>query len=63
LQSGKVHFNYIYGLGALGSCLIYSLLNLMSLSGVTFGVVVTVLGYCLLPMVALSGFNIIYSLQ
>ena len=32
----------------------YALLNLMSLSGVSFVCVVSVLGYCLLPMVGAS---------
>ncbi|XP_068085236.1 protein YIPF5 [Anabrus simplex] len=63
LLSGKVHFNYIYGIGVLGCLAIYGLLNLMAMSGVTLGVVVSVLGYCLLPMVALSGANVILSLQ
>ena len=35
----------------------YALLNLMSLSGVSFVCVVSVLGYCLLPMVGASSMS------
>ena len=45
LQSGKVHFSYIYGIGVLGCLAIYALLNLMAVSGVSVGVTVSVLGY------------------
>jgi hypothetical protein len=63
LQSGKVHFSYIYGIGVMGCLAIYALLSLMAVSGVTLGTVVSVLGYCLLPMVVLSGINVVFSLQ
>ncbi|XP_073989162.1 yip1 domain-containing 1 [Rhodnius prolixus] len=63
LLSGKVHFGYIYGLGVLGCVGIYMLLSLMTETGVSFGVVVTVLGYCLLPIVILAGVNVVFSLQ
>lgn len=63
LLSGKVHFSYIYGIGVMGCLSMWMLLSLMSNHGVTIGTVVTVLGYCLLPMVGLSGINVILSLQ
>lgn len=63
LLSGKVHFSYIYGIGVLGCLAIYALLSLMAVDGTTFGAVVSVLGYCLLPMVGLSGVNVLISLQ
>lgn len=63
LQSGKVHFNYIYGIGTLGCLGMYLLLAMMAQSGVTLGVVISVMGYCLLPMVALSGISVVYSLR
>ena len=63
LQSGKVHFSHIYGIGVMGCLAIYALLSLMAVSGVTLGTVVSVLGYCLLPMVVLSGINVVLSLQ
>ncbi|KAK4886548.1 hypothetical protein RN001_002819 [Aquatica leii] len=63
LLSGKVHFSYIYGFGVLGCLFVWTLLSLMSTQGVTVGTVITVLGYCLLPMVILSGVNVVFSLQ
>jgi len=54
LLAGKIHFGYIYGLGVVGSLGMYTLLNMMSLTGVNVTCVISVLGYCLLPMVILS---------
>ena len=61
--SGKLYFNYIYGIGFLGCVAMYSLLNLMSVAGVSLTCVVSVLGYCLLPIVGLSGVSILFSLS
>ncbi|XP_022239153.1 protein YIPF5-like [Limulus polyphemus] len=63
LLTGKVHFGYIYGIGVLGCLAMYALLNMMSMSGISVGCTVSVLGYCLLPMVMLSGVSIIFSLK
>lgn len=63
LLHGKVHFGYIYGYSLLGCVAMFAILNLMSLADVSFGVVVSVLGYCLLPMVILSGLALLVSLQ
>lgn len=41
----------------------YCLLNLMSVTGVSFGCVASVLGYCLLPMILLSSLAVLLSLQ
>lgn len=62
LFTGKVHFNYIYGIGAMGSVANYGLLSLMATAPVSFTVVVSVLGYCILPIVALSAISILISL-
>ncbi|KAG6903051.1 Protein yipf5 [Termitomyces sp. Mi166 len=51
LFSGKPNFGYIYGVGLFGSASLYALLNLMSERGIDAYRVVSVLGYCLLPMV------------
>jgi len=61
--SGKLYFNYIYGIGLLGCVAMYCLLNLMSVAGVSLTCVVSVLGYCLLPIVGLSGVSILFSLS
>ncbi|CAG0905417.1 unnamed protein product, partial [Cyprideis torosa] len=63
LISGKVHFGYIYGIGLVGCLGIYFLLNMMSIQGISLGITASILGYCLLPMVALAGFAILFSLK
>ena len=63
LLAGKIHFNYIYGIGVMGSISMYSLLNLMSVDGCGFFGVVSVLGYCLLPLVGLSTLAVFISLK
>jgi len=63
LLGGKVAFGYIYGLGLMGCLGMYLLLNLMSVSGVGLSCVVSILGYCLLPMVLLSFASILFSLK
>lgn len=59
LLTGKVQFGYIYGIGVLGCTAMYALLNLMSEPGVSIGCTCSVLGYCLLPMVVLSGLSVL----
>lgn len=63
LLAGKLQFGAIYGVGLLGCIALYGLLNLMSTNGVALGVVISVLGYCLLPIVGLAGLNVLLSLQ
>jgi len=63
LLTGKVHFGYIYGIGVVGCIAMYMLLNLMSMNGTTVTCVFSVLGYCLLPMVLLSFYAVLLSLQ
>ncbi|KAM4808578.1 protein YIPF7 isoform 2-T2 [Rhinophrynus dorsalis] len=63
LLAGKIHFGYVYTMSILGCLGIHALLNLMSITGVSYGCVASVLGYCLLPMVILSSFAILFSLQ
>ncbi|CAD7079796.1 unnamed protein product [Hermetia illucens] len=64
LLSGKVTFSYIYGIGVVGCIAFYCLLSLMATQAqVTFGAVASVLGYCLLPMVVLSGINVLITIQ
>lgn len=63
MLSGKIHFGYIYGIGVVGCLAMYCLLNLMSMTGVSSGCIISVLGYCLLPMVFLSFSSVVLSLQ
>jgi len=63
LLSGKPQFGYIYGFGLLGSMSIYTLLNLMSDKGIDVYRVVSVLGYCLLPMVGVGAVSVVITLD
>ncbi|MEE6462121.1 hypothetical protein FKM82_001503 [Ascaphus truei] len=63
LLAGKIHFGYVYTMSILGCIGIHALLNLMSIAGVSYGCVASVLGYCLLPMVILSCCAILFSLH
>ncbi|KAM8973973.1 protein YIPF5 isoform 2-T2 [Pelodytes ibericus] len=63
LLVGKIQFGYVYGISTIGCLGMFCLLNLMSMTGVSFGCVSSVLGYCLLPMIILSGFAVVFSLQ
>merc|ERR1712002_964164 len=63
LMVGKVQFGYIYGIGAVGVIGMWFLLNLMAPKGAHLGVIASVLGYCILPIVILSVINILVSLQ
>ncbi|XP_071614891.1 protein YIPF5 isoform X1 [Heliangelus exortis] len=63
LLAGKIQFGYVYGISAIGCLGMFCLLNLMSMTGVSFGCVASVLGYCLLPMILLSTFAVVFSLQ
>ncbi|OAX43322.1 Yip1-domain-containing protein [Rhizopogon vinicolor AM-OR11-026] len=63
LLSGKPQFGYIYGFGLLGSISIYTLLNLMSENGIDAYRVVSVLGYCLLPMVGVGAISVVVTLD
>eukprot|EP00457_Paulinella_chromatophora_P006038 gb/GEZN01006056.1/.p1 GENE.gb/GEZN01006056.1/~~gb/GEZN01006056.1/.p1 ORF type:complete len:449 (-),score=85.66 gb/GEZN01006056.1/:293-1639(-) len=63
LLTGKLHFGYIYGFGVVGSLLMYLILNLMSVHGIGMERVITILGYCLLPINLLSIFNLVVNLR
>jgi len=63
LATGRVQFGYIYGVAMVGCIGLYSILNLMAPQGMTLGLTASVLGYCLLPMVALSAVGVVVSLK
>ena len=51
----KINFGYIYGISLFGSILLFLLLNLMSVNnGILLYNTISVLGYCLIPIVILS---------
>ena len=62
-QRGKLHFGYIYGISIIGCTLMWILLNLMCPRGIDVYRTVSVLGYCLLPMVIFSGCAVLLSMQ
>ena len=62
LLSGKFHFGYIYGLGLIGCVLIHLQLTLMADSVVPFIATVSVLGYCLIPIIVVAVISIIFNL-
>lgn len=64
LAGSKAHFGYVYGLAMISCLLMYILLSLMSsTNNITLLSVASVLGYCLLPVVALSAFSIFTTLR
>lgn len=64
LLSGKVHFGYIYGFSVFGCAGLYMVLNLLHPgNGLDFWRTCSVLGYCLIPVIALAGLNILFNLQ
>ncbi|CAG9579720.1 unnamed protein product [Danaus chrysippus] len=65
LSGNKAHFGYVYGLSLMSVFLMYFLLSLMSRTEGVFTVysVASVLGYCMLPMVALAGLGIFITLD
>ena len=58
LLKGKVYFGYIYGVFVVGLLGLWSLLNLMSDRGIDIYRTASVMGYCLLPIVALAALSI-----
>lgn len=63
LLTGKFQFGYVFGLGTLGSLIIYFVVHLMAPKSISLICTVSVLGYCILPMVMLSGLSILVSLR
>uniref|UniRef100_A0A5S6QI09 Protein YIPF n=1 Tax=Trichuris muris TaxID=70415 RepID=A0A5S6QI09_TRIMR len=63
LLHGKLQFGYIYGVGVIGCVGLFILLNLMTQCGISFILTVSIVGYCLLPMVLLSAVAAILTLK
>jgi len=64
LLAGKITFSYVYGFGVSGCVLIWALINLMSQKGgIDLYRTASVLGYGLIPVVAMAMIGIFVSLQ
>ncbi|ODV97578.1 hypothetical protein PACTADRAFT_47470 [Pachysolen tannophilus NRRL Y-2460] len=66
LLNGKFHFSYIYGVDLIGIISLHQLFKLMANSEVeNIDIIKTgsVIGYCLLPLVILSGINVVINLN
>ncbi|ODV87271.1 hypothetical protein CANARDRAFT_5818 [[Candida] arabinofermentans NRRL YB-2248] len=67
LISGKTHFGYIYGVALFGTTSLHWLFKLMSNSSmennIDFLRTASVIGYCLLPLVMLSGLAVLVRLD
>jgi len=61
----KINFGYIYGISLFGSILIFLLLNLMSKgnNSILLYNTMSILGYCLIPIVLLSFFAIFLNMK
>mmetsp|Transcript_60272 Transcript_60272/g.99488 ORF Transcript_60272/g.99488 Transcript_60272/m.99488 type:complete len:233 (-) Transcript_60272:41-739(-) len=65
LCAGKVHFGYIYGFNIIGCFAVNLMLNLMCSDQVKIDMLhtVSIIGYCVLPIIFLSAINIVLNLQ
>ena len=63
LLAGKVHFGYIYGFTVIGCFGLNLMLNLMSDIGIKAIDTVSIIGYCILPIVLLASINIIFDMR
>ncbi|EGR33339.1 Yip1 domain protein [Ichthyophthirius multifiliis] len=64
MLSGKLHFGYIYGFGISGTIGIYCIMNFLSRNAqIDLYTTLSILGYCIIPLIFLSLFNIFISLQ
>ncbi|XP_076290596.1 yip1 domain-containing 1 [Lasioglossum baleicum] len=64
LANSKANFSYVYGLAVTSCIFMYFLLSLMShRSNITLFSIASVLGYCLLPIVALASISIFTTLK
>ena len=60
----KINFGYIYGISVFGSILVFLLLNLMSKNeGILLYNTISVLGYCLIPIVLLSFIAVFFDMK
>ncbi|EAR93960.3 Yip1 domain protein (macronuclear) [Tetrahymena thermophila SB210] len=64
LLSGKMQFGYVYGFGISGTLAIYCIMNFLSMHReIPLYNTLSILGYCLMPVIILSFFNVFISLR
>ncbi|KAL4481622.1 hypothetical protein ABPG74_007711 [Tetrahymena malaccensis] len=64
LLSGKLQFGYVYGFGISGTVAIYCIMNFLSMhKEIPLYNTLSILGYCLMPVIILSFFNVFISLR
>ncbi|XP_018320442.1 protein YIPF5 [Agrilus planipennis] len=65
ISGNKAHFGYIYGLSVMSCLMMYCLLSLMTTTNNIFTLtsVASILGYCLLPIVALAVIGVFTNLS
>lgn len=54
LLGGKLQFNYVFGISGVACLGVYALLTLMTEREVSLSLVVSVLGYCMLPLLVVA---------
>lgn len=63
MMNGKIHFGYIYGFCVLGSVSIYCIMNFLAQQkNLELYNTMSILGYCLLPIVILAAFALFIDL-
>jgi hypothetical protein len=63
LFSGKVSFGYIYGVSLFGYLGTQTIINLLHPVGLDLSRTVSVLGYCMLPVIGLAAVDIVLNLH
>ncbi|KAL4512775.1 hypothetical protein ABPG72_017460 [Tetrahymena utriculariae] len=64
LLSGKMQFGYVYGFGISGTVAMYCIMNFLSMhKEIPLYNTLSILGYCLMPVIILSFFNVFISLR
>ena len=59
----KLSFGFIYGYGFFGSFFLYFLLNMMLQQRLSLYNVISILGYCLMPVLVVSFMNLFFNMK
>ncbi|EAR85896.2 Yip1 domain protein, putative (macronuclear) [Tetrahymena thermophila SB210] len=65
MLSAKLQFGYVFGYGVFGSIMLYLIFNLLlqEYKKIPLYTLISILGYCILPIIALALFNIVLTLK